>query len=138
VSEDGLVSKRSIVVAAAGALAVVLLSGCTGMAKCRHSEDEDYPAVEELAQQVMADVPDADLERSGSCDTNMRPNAGVFVHVPGWGQVSDAVSYLRSRGYTFDERSGRSADGRYFADVQGPLRDRGKGVDVAVVFSLAD
>ena len=137
-SEDGLVSRKSIVAAAGGALAVVLLSGCTGMAKCRHTEGEDFPSVEKVAQQVMADVPDADLERSGNCDTNMRPNASVFVHVPGWGQVSDAVSYLRSRGYTFDEGSGRSADGSYVVEVQGPLRDRGKGVDVAVVFSLAD
>jgi hypothetical protein len=94
--------------------------------------------VEKVAQQVMTDVPHAGLERSGNCEFNVRPSASVRVDVPGWVQVSDAISHLRSRGYTFGENGpGRSADGRYFADVQGPVRARGKGAGVAVVFSLA-
>jgi hypothetical protein len=43
-----VVVKRSIGAAADIATAVVLLSGCTDMAKCRNTEDDDCPAVERL------------------------------------------------------------------------------------------
>ena len=116
----------------------VLLSSCTEMAKCRAKEKDDFPVLESLASSVMADVGHGKLARSSFCDTTGKfPGASVSVEVPEWVQSSDAVAYLRSRGYTFGENgSGLSADGRYFASVQGPLRDRGRGADIMVSFSL--
>ena len=108
------------------------------MANCRAKEKDDFPALASLASSVMADVDHEKLSRGSFCDaTGKFPGASIRADVPGWVQSSDAVAYLRSRGYTFGENGpGLSADGRYFASVEGPLRDRGEGADIAVTFSL--
>jgi hypothetical protein len=123
-------------VVAASVLSAALLTSCGESWQCRQVEKGDYPALEDLAREVMTTVDYDKLERSSGCATTSHPSAGVFVSVAAWDVRDEAVAYLRRQNFQVDrDGNARTPDGRFFISVSGPARPRGSG-QVGVFFQL--
>lgn len=131
--------------------AACLLLALAGLVGCQDSPDsqqggscaaverEDYPALQGVVDDVLADVAHTSL-RVGSCEDTGQPGASVSAQIPGWTQRKVAIDHLTSRGWT--EQPGRSTlvspDRQYLASVI-LAKDPGEPpfIDVRVAMNLA-
>lgn len=111
-------------------------------ASCVDREEQDYPALEDVTAETLANI-EHTVVRVGTCEDTggTEANAGISAEVPGWSTRAEAIRYLEHRGW---QRSGRystltSADGTYSA---GPIKAKEPGrpafIDLRISFAPSD
>jgi hypothetical protein len=108
-------AKNWLVGAWLGVVVAPMLAACAGPSACEKAERADYPELERLAAEVLADADADDTVRIGSCDVSGQPSAAVVAEVSAWQARKQARDYLLARGWTPEPGRLLSPDGRYTA-----------------------